>query len=420
MIRKKKIYFIIGEHKSLLGIKSFLIILKKILSEYNIIISSELKPKAVNILVENFSKKDFVQIKKLKEQSSFKIILVTTEFFNHKINSFNCFDIKLGTILIIKFLGIFLKLNIGMYIILRQIIHTFKLNIGMYIILRKIIHTFKLNIGMYTILRKIILTLMTSLNIFNIRKITQKNKKILKPKLTQIFEKAYRYLYFKRRYKYYRKIIPYADLVMASHEEIYNECKKLHDKIFYIFPKISKFKPNKNVKKSNFFKFSGYMGKDRKFFFKTFYEKLEDNLFINKNGLIFLKNFLKKIVNTKANSFIDISKKNKYKFSLHPQREKIWRFSSPIRYIDALNNGEIPIVFKNFNDKISKNLSILVNIKSKKSLQKLEVNSYYSNLKKLKKGINEYNSFVARDNIRFKSELKKLIKENYKYYTNCS
>ena len=386
MIRKKKIYFIIGEHKSLLGIKSFLIILKKILSEYNIIISSELKPKAVNILVENFSKKDFVQIKKLKEQSSFKIILVTTEFFNHKINSFNCFDIKLGTILIIKFLGIFLKLNIGMYIILRQII----------------------------------LTLMTSLNIFNIRKITQKNKKILKPKLTQIFEKAYRYLYFKRRYKYYRKIIPYADLVMASHEEIYNECKKLHDKIFYIFPKISKFKPNKNVKKSNFFKFSGYMGKDRKFFFKTFYEKLEDNLFINKNGLIFLKNFLKKIVNTKANSFIDISKKNKYKFSLHPQREKIWRFSSPIRYIDALNNGEIPIVFKNFNDKISKNLSILVNIKSKKSLQKLEVNSYYSNLKKLKKGINEYNSFVARDNIRFKSELKKLIKENYKYYTNCS
>jgi len=392
MIRKKKIYFIIGEHKSLLGIKSFLIILKKILSEYNIIISSELKPKAVNILVENFSKKDFVQIKKLKEQSSFKIILVTTEFFNHKINSFNCFDIKLGTILIIKFLGIFLKLNIGMYIILRQIIHTFKLNIGMYTILRKIIHTL----------------------------ITQKNKKILIPKLTQIFEKAYRYLYFKRRYKYYRKIIPYADLVMASHEEIYNECKKLHDKIFYIFPKISKFKPNKNVKKSNFFKFSGYMGKDRKFFFKTFYEKLEDNLFINKNGLIFLKNFLKKIVNTKANSFIDISKKNKYKFSLHPQREKIWRFSSPIRYIDALNNGEIPIVFKNFNDKISKNLSILVNIKSKKSLQKLEVNSYYSNLKKLKKGINEYNSFVARDNIRFKSELKKLIKENYKYYTNCS
>ena len=101
------------------------------------------------------------------------------------------------------------------------------------------------------------------------------------------------------------------------------------------------------------------MGKDRKFFFKTFHEKLEDNFFIIKNGLIFLKNFLKKIVNTKANSFIDISKKNKYKFSLHPQREKIWRFSSPIRYIDALNNGEIPIVFKKYNDNVSKNLQRL-------------------------------------------------------------
>jgi len=395
---KKKIYFVLGEHKSFQGVKSFYDILIQILKEYDVLISRRLQPKAINILVENFSEKDFVQIKKLKEESSFKIILVTTEFFNHKINSFNSFDINVKKLFINFF---FARIYLAITIPWQNIKSLIK---------RFLITFFRLNIKKYRILKK-----KTFGAIFPEIKENTRIKAI-----KDLLDTYFRYFYFKKRYKYFNKIIPYADLVMASHQEIYNECKKIHDKTFYVFPKISKFKPNKNVKKSNFFKFSGYMGKDRKFFFKTFYEKLEDNLFINKNGLIFLKNFLKKIVNTKANSFIDISKKNKYKFSLHPQREKIWRFSSPIRYIDALNNGEIPIVFKNFNDKISKNLSILVNIKSKKSLQKLEVNSYYSNLKKLKKGINEYNSFVARDNIRFKSELKKLIKENYKYYTNCS
>ena len=154
------------------------------------------------------------------------------------------------------------------------------------------------------------------------------------------------------------------------------------------------------------------MGKDRKFFFKKFDEKFKDHLFTNKSGLIFLKHFLKKIVNKKANSFIDISKKNKYKFSFHPQREKIWRFSSPIRYIDAINNGEIPVVFKDYNDNISKNLTVSININSKKSIQKLEDKFYYSNIKNIKKGISKYNTLVENDIIEFKSELKKLIKKN--------
>ena len=90
---KKKIFFIIGEHRSLVGINSFLEIIKKNFeNEYDIIISKKFKPKSINILVENFTNTDVEQIKKFKNQSSFKIILVVTEFFNNKLNTFNSFE----------------------------------------------------------------------------------------------------------------------------------------------------------------------------------------------------------------------------------------------------------------------------------------------------------------------------------------
>ena len=139
---KKKIYFILGEHKSFQGVKSFYEILIQILKEYDVLISRRLQPKAINILVENFTKKDLVQIKKFKEESSFKIILVTTEFFNYKINSFNCFDINANKLVInLFFARLYLVITIPWQniksLIKRFLITIFYLNIKKYRILKK-------------------------------------------------------------------------------------------------------------------------------------------------------------------------------------------------------------------------------------------------------------------------------------------
>ena len=176
---KKKIYFIVGEHKSLIGIKSFYEILTLILKEYNILISRRYQPKAINIIVENFSENDFVQIKKLKEESSFKIILVTTEFFNRKLNSFNCFDINVNKLFFKLFLA-------RIYLLIFIPWQKLKSKIKIFLI-RKL----GLNIKMYRIFKK-----KTFGSIFPEISASSKIKAIKK-----ILDIYFRYFYFKKRYK---------------------------------------------------------------------------------------------------------------------------------------------------------------------------------------------------------------------------
>ena len=64
----KKIYFIIGEHRSITGINSYLKIFNQLLTEYNIVISNRFKKNAINILVENFNNKQIGSNNKFKKK----------------------------------------------------------------------------------------------------------------------------------------------------------------------------------------------------------------------------------------------------------------------------------------------------------------------------------------------------------------
>ena len=184
---KKKIYFVIGRHKSIVGIKSYLNIFKKLLSNYDIIISKRLKQKSINIIVENFNYEDVKEIIHYKKNKESKIILVVTEFYNNKLNTFNCFDVN----------------NIKKHRIKKYILLIF------YILLEI---RFNLKEKLKKFLRK-------KFN-FNIVKY-RKSKKILSKKFKKShsiisnfkysiylsFERYFRYFYFKKRYDNFFKII---------------------------------------------------------------------------------------------------------------------------------------------------------------------------------------------------------------------
>jgi hypothetical protein len=379
---KKKIFFIIGEHRSLLGINSFLEIIKKNFeNEYDIIISKKFKPKSINILVENFTNTDVEQIKKFKNQSSFKIILVVTEFFNNKLNTFNSFEannlINLKyKYFFNKFIFFLLKLNS----FVRNEIKNF------------LIKYFNFNIIKY---RKF--------KIFFYKGLI---KNIDKGEAQTIFSKYAEYYYFKKRYENFMKVLDYADIILASHPDILRTYKSKFKKTFYIMPILNCYKSDKTKNFSNYFKFSGELTSYRRKFFKKNLDSLKKH---DLKDYEKIKIFLNKILKYKGNKFIDISNKKKFKFSLHPKKNTSWNYSSPIRYVDAINKGEIPLIFDKFNDFFSRNLAIYINFKSSKSLKKLTKKYYKKNIQNINNGILKYNIYIKNNNKLILRELNKLF-----------
>ena len=385
---KKKIYFVIGRHKSIVGIKSYLNIFKKLLSNYDIIISKRLKQKSINIIVENFNYEDVKEIIHYKKNKESKIILVVTEFYNNKLNTFNCFDVN----------------NIKKHRIKKYILLIF------YILLEI---RFNLKEKLKKFLRK-------KFN-FNIVKY-RKSKKILSKKFKKShsiisnfkysiylsFERYFRYFYFKKRYDNFFKIIDYADILMTSHPLIFDNYRKNYSNVYYAMPKLNNFKPTSDFKFSYTFRFSGELNHYRKMFFKSLEKKLVKNQ-KNNNLIESLIYLLKNIQKYSKNSFIDLKNK-KYIYSLNPKRNLYWNFSSPIRYIESINNGEIPIIFDKFTDFFAKNLTIFIDINKPNPFKELSKNFYKFRVDKINFGVNKYNTLLKENNKNFKKELKKLFK----------
>ena len=215
-----------------------------------------------------------------------------------------------------------------------------------------------------------------------------------------------RYLYFEKRYNNFHKVIKYADIILVSHPDIFKNYKTDYKNIFYVMPKLNKFKKNKKVNLSNTFKFSGELN----IFRKNFFLKFKDYFNLKKlEGSNVIKIFVDKIEKFDDNTFIDIPNKKKFKFSFHPKKDPYWNFSSPIRYVDAIRNGEIPIIFDKFNDFFAKNLSIYINIKSLKSEDILSDKFYYKNIKIIQRGVTRYNKFIINNNNLLKAKIKNLF-----------
>jgi len=379
---KKKIYFIIGIHKSIIGIYSYYNILQNLFPYYDIIIRKKIKKNSINILVENFNTEEVNEIINFKKKKKTKIILVITEFDNKNLKTFNCFDLNNVTNLKAK---VFFFRNFLKFLRLRFFI---KSKIKIY--LKKY---FNFNLYKYRRFKKKIKILF---NINAVDKLKDENLSI----------KYDRYFYFKNRYANLNKVIDYADIILASHPAILNNYKFNYKKVFYVLPELKKFKPNKKVNFIRNYKFSGELNNYRKNFFEKNLNYINNVNIKNKN---FFDTFLSNIRKYENNVFIDISSKHKFKFSFHPKKDITWPYSSPVRYIDAINNGEIPIVFEKFNDFFSNNLSIFINLKYSKSLERLNDKFYMKNIKFIKKGIIRYNKFIVNNNKLLTIEIKNLL-----------
>ena len=87
-------------------------------------------------------------------------------------------------------------------------------------------------------------------------------------------------------------------------------------------------------------------------------------------------------------------KKNKFTwYSLNPGKNKNWPFPSLMRYVFSINNNEIPIVIKNYNDYLSNFTSIFLDEKEILSDEMLSQENYEKNILLINKKLDEYSKF---------------------------
>ena len=372
-MRKKKIYFITENHNSFVGIKDYLYISQEIFKDYDVVTKKEIQKNSINILVENFTKKKADKIIKFKKKYNSKIILILTEFINNNANIYNSFELKNKIHRYIpyahlSFLNLLLLFSITYTL---SVIFFFDFKISNFYALFVVL-TYLLGPTFYYVSKqyiKKILIKYTSFNLIKYRKFKKKfffkrkkKKKGFNIRNMNFFVKLFKFKYFKIRYEQSKRIIMISDMILVSHPLIYRNVRNLHKKIYYALPEIKKIEFNIVKDYRKMFKFSGELTDYRYSFFedlKKYFLLTDDKI---KDAF---KYFINKIKN-KNTQFIDINSKHKYRFSFHPKKIDDWIYSSPVRYISAIKKGEIPIIFDNFKDSISDDLTISLNKISKK------------------------------------------------------
>lgn len=364
---KKNIYLIYGNHYSYLGVKHIYDLLINDFKNYNYIISKNIKKNQINILCENFYSGNLINDIKKKNNKT-KLICIYTEFINNNIGTYNSFEIERK------------YLNSIPYYFMATIYYT----LSSIFIFRK--YLFRCLIKFYVI------GFFSSIFYFFFDKKKKTRKKKIKSSISTKFYYYYnreiKFFYWKVRFNQSLKLSKYFDAIICTHPKIKKDLKKKlnFNNIFLHLPKVknSAFKRKINNDK---FKFSGDYNEYRKLFFEE-----SKRYFNNKDD--FYVNFLSLL--PKQTSFIDIPKNMKYGFSFHPGKSNRWHFSSPTRLVSALNNCELPIVFKKYKD-VSCYLGIYIKILNKNNINYL-IKNKKKLIKKISTNIKKYNSLIYLEN----------------------
>ncbi len=186
----------------------------------------------------------------------------------------------------------------------------------------------------------------------------------------------------KKRFIYFEEILSLSSLIYCSHEKIKKDLIKFYNRESYlIFPILKKIKKKKFNKK---IKFSGSLTSYRKKILKKF------NL------------------NYKSYGFFINDRKKNYIYSIHPKKNLRWFFSSPIRYIDSILYGEIPLTIEKFVDNYDKLLSIKLTNTDKIGLN-INKKKYSSDIKNINNKILNFNKSIKFDDLKGKTKLKTII-----------
>jgi len=333
------IYLYVGNHGKGLGIKTFIKLFKNIFPKLKVV--KKIKLNKVNILIENFNKKDVSEIISIKENTSTKFILLCTEYFNKKSQTFNTFELKNN----------YSKIYVNLIF---QIVELIKV----------------ISLKKFFIKNKISTELVAS---------SIRSKSFISKFLSKIFIiHAY-----KRRYENFRKIEKYINIFLVTHPIIKEGLGKNKKKI--VLPYIVK---KRKSTKDQLFGFSGAITDYRFQIFSNFFIKIKNKLFkeFSKKNL-YLKNKFFYQDNYLSNERL----KKAYFFSIHTKRALNWPYISPVRIINSLNNDEVPVIhdryktnylvdytysIKNLND-----TEILKMIKNKTSIKK-KINTKINKLNK--------------------------------------
>ena len=348
---RKKININTNNFKSIQSIKQIVYILKVYLGK-NVTNSKIVKQNSIQILIENFDKKDVSKIIDLKKKKNIKLILLLTEFFeNNNLNE----DTNLSN---------FNKpLNIFVFLLK-------KFNSGK---LLKVKNYFKKNM--------------------------EKKFFRLKKYFYKFFSSNIYYKYMQNRLNNIEKLIPHIDLFLVAHPEIKKKLKVQYGLsshlILPILPKIKK-----NLSREKKIKISGQINKYR-------YEKI---LKISDYIYKFNKLLKNKVINNNKRLFLNVRSRNFFFYSLHLKKNQNWSYDSPFRYFYSIMKNEIPIVIDNFSNNNSRLITLKID-----NLNKLEYLKVIKNYKYIvnifNNKIKKYNHYAILNKIKFQKKLHSLLKE---------
>ena len=321
---KKKHFFYLSPNIEFRGIRSFYEIYKKPMK--NLKLANKIVSGETNIIVENFNNQIVEYVKNSKKNKNTKLILILTEFWNYKSNTLNCFDFKF----------FFPKLSILILFYSFSVLRFFKRNFYNKIFEQRVNKKYK-------------------------KKIKQSKETV------SLFFYLRALISWKRRYLNLLKVIPYADLIVTSHPEILKHPILKNKKKLY-YPYLFKFIDKKKVRN---FGFGGASSEFRRKFFKNLLKKNKHQIYATDLKIIYKQVLKNKFVSNKE-------KKNYFFYSLNPKKEPVWPYSSPLRYIDSITHGEIPVIFDDYKytDSLSKNITL--------NCKKENLNNLYKNRYKIK------------------------------------
>lgn len=439
---KECVYIYTRNHQSIYSIQDHIEQVKLILNRYNLklIVSEKLHKNATNIIIEEFTNpKEINLLKKLKSQyPKTKLICFLTELptrhflrksFNEKKFKLTFFllEIFLKTLKITEFFKIFgiLLRKFSIFIPL----HKYSVLASFYIYYCSIYNPFFLKSKIINFIRFFRLKedIYYNLNnekekfFFNVNIDEEYNFNIFgfdinlssilrfllfnQNKLIQ--EYSYN-LYMKKRFESLNKSLFLFDYFFTFHEKITINFKT----ITKIIPKTLYPEIKKNIKIKDYNKNIVITGS------KTPYRKKiieKFSFYLTDGAKLYIKDF------------INSSQHSKYSLNLNIPQEKDWAYSSPIRYVRALNLGQIPIVFKKYDDHPVEKLGFLLKFKTKlldemkyfrgqlhtklKEYKKLSQMKNYFLIKAIKKDIHlkaelKKNNFIINDDIKFVDKTK--------------